>query len=288
MIKETFYKDRPAIEVSCSEFTAVFLPLDGAKLVSFKTKHAKELFLQADGEKYRCTGLDSDYEKCECSGFDDMFPTIDPCVVNGLHYLDHGEVCRRPHSVEIHSDGVTFSCFLPALNILYKKTAYCDNGALCIKYTIRNQNSFDFSYIWAAHMMFQGEQGAYATSNFPPDAPKTFLAGNPDNSAPHKLPDLGNREYKYYYSEEKSPLKCGMNYPKSNLEVYVEFDNAIVKHLGFWVNPGDLNGMYTLAVEPCTAPFDSPVMAQKAKANSYIPAHRQVEFVMKITYKEHS
>ena len=287
MIKETFYKDRPAIEIGCDEFSAVFLPLDGAKLASFKGIEGDEFLLQTEGEKYRRLELDGSFEKSECSGFDDMFPAIDPCVINGLHYLDHGEVCRREHSVEIEGNKVTFSCTLPILNIFFKKTAYCENGALLIEYSIENNNNFDFPYVWAAHMMLKGEEGAYAFSNFPLDAPKTFLSGDPDKNAPHILPSKGSkRHYKYYYNEAKSPLKCGMVYPKSGAEVTVEIDNDTVKYLGFWVNPGDLNGAYTVAVEPCTAPFDNPIKAQKVNAASYIKAHQKAEFTLKLSYKK--
>ena len=286
MIKETFYKDRPAIELSCDEFIALFLPQDGAKLVSFQTKYGDELLAQTEGETYLPLDLDADYEKCECSGFDDMFPTIDPCVINGLDYLDHGEVCRRPHQTKIQGGQITFTCHLPVLNILYQKTVYCEGGALCMQYTIENQNSFDFSYVWAAHMMFKGEDGAYATSNFPIDAPKTFLAGNPDKNAPHRLPARGSKEYKYYYSEARAPLICGIAYPKNGTEVTVKFDNDTVKYLGFWINPGDLNGMYTIAVEPCTALYDSPVMAEKVNATSCIKAYQKVDFTLKMSYKQ--
>lgn len=286
MIKNTFYKDRPAVEISCDEFSAVVLPLDGAKMASFKTKNGEELLAQATEDKYKRLSLETDYEKSECSAFDDMFPTIDPCVINGLKYLDHGEVCRREHNMEISDNAVTFSCNLPTLNIFYKKTTYAKNGALYVKYTIQNNNDFDFPYVWAGHIMFKGEKGAYAVSNFPIDAKKTFLSGNPDKNAPHILPDIGNKHYKYYYNQSLSPLKCGMVYPKSQTEVTVEFDNDTVKYLGFWVNPGDLNGMYNLAVEPCTALFDDPINAEKANAASYIKAHSKAEFTLKMYYKK--
>ncbi len=165
MVRETFYKDRPAIEISCDKVSALFLPLDGAKIASFKTATGEELLAQAEGEKYRCLDLEANYEKSECSAFDDMFPTLDPCVINGVNYLDHGEVCRREHRVEIDGDKVTFSCALPDINIFYKKTAYCEDGALYVRYKIENHNDYDFPYVWAGHIMFKGEEGAYAVSN---------------------------------------------------------------------------------------------------------------------------
>ena len=46
-------------------------------------------------DKYRRLGLETCYVESECSAFDDMFPTIDPCEINGLQYLDHGEVSNH-------------------------------------------------------------------------------------------------------------------------------------------------------------------------------------------------
>ncbi len=76
MIKKTIYKDREAITLECSSFSAVFLPSDGAKMASFKTEDGIELLAQAKGEEYRRLFLDSDYVKSECSAFDDMFPPL--------------------------------------------------------------------------------------------------------------------------------------------------------------------------------------------------------------------
>lgn len=285
MIRETLYKDRPAIELSCSAFSALFLPRDGAKLTSFRTKEGMELLAQTQGAPYRRLQLDSDYEQSECSAFDDMFPAIDPCVICGLVYLDHGEVCRREHQVQLEGDGVTFSCLLPSLHIRYQKTAWCEDGALCIRYRIENQNDFDFPYVWAGHIMVKGEEGAYVVSNLPPSAPITVLDGDPDTETAHILPKPGKKNYKFYYTEAQAPLQCGVVFPKSKTQLTAAFDNQVVKYLGVWVNPGDLNGMYTMALEPCTALFDNPVNAEKANAASYIKAHQKAEFVLKLSYK---
>ncbi len=252
-------------------------------MASFQTDTGDELLAQTEGDRYLRLSLDADYEKCECSAFDDMFPTIDPCVINGVQYLDHGEVCRREHQVKIEEDRVRFSCTLPTLNIFFQKTAYCEAETLCIKYRIENHRDDDFPYLWAAHMLMKGEEGAYAVSNLPPD--KQFVDGSFDDETAHILPPRGNDCYKFYYTKEKSPLLCGIVYPKSKRQVTLELDNGVVKYLGIWMNPGALNGMYTLGLEPCTALFDNPINAEKANAASFIKAHDNVEFTLKISYK---
>ena len=57
-----------------------------------------------------------------------------------------------------------------------------------------------------------------------------------------------------------------------------KYDAALVPYLGIWMNNGEFKGMYNVALEPCTAPYDSPKNAQKAGICSEIPARGKVEF----------
>ncbi|MBO5273147.1 MAG: hypothetical protein J6I45_00875 [Clostridia bacterium] len=281
MIQQTFYKDRPAIALTGKSLRATFLPLDGAKLASLTTAEGIELLAQAPGEVYKRLGLDTSYVKSECSAFDDMFPTIDPCMIGGMDYLDHGEVCRREHEVEIAEDSVTFHCMLTGLNVEYTKRVFFEGDALCIRYSLQNRNDFDFPYVWAAHMMLAGEEGAYAESGFTEASPIKVMFGQPASAA-HMLPAIGAcREYKFYYTEKKEPISCTVVYPHKKLRLTVDFD-SVVGYLGLWMNPGDLNGMYNLAIEPCTALYDCPPKAEAAGAASFIPRQNKIEFTMKI------
>lgn len=132
-------------------------------------------------------------------------------------------------------------------------------------------------------MMFKGERGAYASSDYTPDSKKRIMFGKPANDkTAHVLQEKGNKQYKFYYTDAKPPIKCGIVYPESKTKVNIEFDSDVVKYLGLWVNPGDLNGMYNLALEPCTALYDNPINAEKANAASYIKAHEAVKFTLKM------
>ncbi len=287
MISKEYYKDRPAVKIADDTIECMFLPEDGAKLVSLKTKDGRELLAQARSKEYKRLFLDSNYIDSECSAFDDMFPTIDPCTINELDYLDHGEVCRCEHKCTINNDSVNFECILPKLNIVFSKNVCVEDGTLYVKYAINNLNNFEFPYIWAGHMMFAGEEDAFVTSDFSGDSEIKVMFGNPTHrNEINKLQTYGNKQYKYYYVEKKNPLSCGIIYPNSNLKVLVDFDGDAVKHLGVWMNPGDLNEMYNIALEPCTALYDSPINAASAGDISVLAAHETVEFTLKIRYEE--
>ncbi len=284
MIKETLYKDRPAVEISNGKITAKFLPLDGAKIASIKDEDGKELLAQARGEKYRVLGVETNYVDAECSSFDDMFPTIDPCEINGMKYLDHGESTRREHQFEIKEDSVNFICRLDSLNILYEKTAFFDGDALAVKYSITNKNDFDFPYLWAGHMMFAGELGAEVLSEFENKFEKEVMFGVPCEKPNVLCTHEAQKQWKFYYRGAITPFFCTIKYPISKRRVTVSFDNQVIKYLGLWMNAGFLNGMYNVAVEPCSALYDAP---DKAKDTcSYIPAGDKIEFTLKINIEK--
>lgn len=284
MIKQTFYKDRPAISITNHELVATFLYLDGAKLVSLKDKNGNEFLAQSVGEKYRCLGLDTNYIDSECSAFDDMFPTIDPCEINGIKYLDHGEVARREHTFCIYDDKVAFSCNLENLNILFQKYVFFEDECLTIKYKIKNFNTYDFPYIFAGHMMFKGELGATVQSEFENSSEKEIMFGNPTGQ-PNVLCEKGtDKEWKYYYKQSKNPLLCYIKYPLSKYIVSVKSESDIIKYLGVWMNPGDLNGMYNVTLEPCSGLYDNPIKAKDTC--TYIKAGEEIEFILQITIKK--
>lgn len=284
MITKTLYKDRPAVLVSDSHTEAVFLPEDGAKLVSLKI-NGQEFLAQNPGTEYKRLGLDTSYVESECSAFDDMFPTIDPCVIGDFAYPDHGEVCRVPFSCCIDNDSVEFSCTAKSVNAIFRKTVCFDNGVLAIKYNIKNNNDFELPYIWAGHIMLLGKEGAYVKTPYS-EADKTTPCFGvvPPMGLAHILPPKGAcKEYKYYYNESRLPMECTVCYPQSDNEINFAFLGDAVKYLGIWMNPGDLNGMYNLAIEPCTAPFDSPLNSQKQGKGSTLLPNGETEFILKIS-----
>ena len=280
MIENTSYKDRPAIAITNGILTATFLPLDGAKLVSLKDANGNEYLSQAKGKTYKRLGLQTSYIEAECSAFDDMFPTIDPCAINEMEYLDHGEVARREHNVQILEDAVIFTCSLEALHVVYEKQVSFIGEELAVAYKIKNLNSFDFPYVFAGHIMFRGEPGAAIVCDLEETAAKELMFGNRKEKLNILCENGADKEWKYYYNKALIPLSCSVRYPLSRYTISVNCDSEIIKYLGVWMNPGDLNDMYNIALEPCSALYDSPLKSKETC--SYIKANETVEFVLRI------
>jgi hypothetical protein len=64
--------------------------------------------------------------------------------------------------------------------------------------------------------------------------------------------------------------------------VSFSFEGDAVRYLALWFNPGQLNGMYNLAVEPCTAPYDDPLRAEAVGKGFFLPPHGEAAFMLKI------
>ena len=132
--------------------------------------------------------------------------------------------------------------------------------------------------------MLAGEEGAYVVSKYNSDDSVTVAFGNPPAmEKAHILEKYGtNKEYKYYYDNAKIPMECSVCYPRTCHKINFSFEGDVVRYLGIWMNPGDLNGMYNLAIEPCTAPYDTPIKALEKGKGSYILPRAKVEFILRI------
>ena len=287
-MERTTYKNRPAICIRKNRLSAVFLPEDGGKLVSLSDGEY-EYLAQADGAEYKCLLPDGEYVAAECSGFDDMFPTIDPCTVDGYFYPDHGEVCRYPMEVLEAESGFRFCFKSPSMPYVFSKTVLPAEGdSIVIKYCIENTSDKELPFIWAGHIMLKGDKAGEILVPYLENAPIKQMFGEKmkEEADRYILKDYSKEgsSYKFYYTEPISDGWCG--YRIKNRTVMFEYDAALVPYLGIWMNNGDFKGMYNVALEPCTAPYDSPENAKKAGICSKIPARGKIEFELIIKLSE--
>ena len=283
MIQACTYKNRPAIALCDGTVCATFLPEDGGKLVSLRAGD-RELLAQREGESYRRLHAETSYVEAECSAFDDMFPTIDPCVIDGKRYLDHGEVSRRAWEATLADDALTLCCSLQEIDAVFSKSVTLKEGVLTLRYRMENRTSAPLPCLWAGHIMLVGEEGAWVESPYTATDSITQCFGQPlSRESAHVLPAVGaTGEYKFYYDDARTPMQCTVCYPSGG-RVHFDFEGDVIRYLALWLNPGQLNGMYNLAVEPCSAPYDDPLRANAAQKGFSLPPNGSAEFTLKIT-----
>ncbi len=306
-ISESSYKDVFAIRFETELLTALFLPFNGAKLVSLIDNITGiELLAAAPGKKYKVLTADTDYIDGECSAFDDMFPTIDlytPAAGSraGVSYMDHGEVCRARFHYAFGDKKFDMTFKSDRLSYSYTKTVTGKNdGAIAIQYTIDNLSDEPFYYIWAAHCMLAAVEGGKIITPFPKGVPVEIMFDNNKEygdrgdiihvkermlTSSSFSPD-GNT-YKYYFSETVPAGFVKYTNPKILRDFIIRFDNNKLPYLGIWINNGHFKTMYNVAPEICSAPYDSPDTAIKRGCGSMIRQKESFTFEILLFTEAH-
>lgn len=291
------YKDRPAVIVESDFLIATILPEDGGKIVSLRVRETgKELLVTREQEQYRVLAYDGSFEKSECSGFDDMFPTVDPYTpeegtYEGITYPDHGEICRLQHDVKMLDDGVILHASSKLFPIDFqRKVTTARDGGLDLEYCITNNGEVPFPFLWAGHMMMQGEAGMELFVPFGEDAKRTMMFGPegvPESELPlNRLPDYEpgtGPVYKIYYDEPMKEGKFGLSYPGGG-KLTFEIDEEKTPYLGIWYGSGKFQDLYAMILEPCTVPYDAPGLAKERGYTSIIPPKGEFTFRVHIAW----
>ena len=291
MIRQAQYKDRPAICLETGKASVLFLAEDGGKMASFRYD-GREYLAQAPGGSYLRLGPRSDYVSCECSGFDDMFPTIDPMAfiregAEDVPYPDHGEVCRYPLETAVEEDCVRFRFASRILPVRFCKTARCSAGGngVDIDYEISNGSDAEIPYLWAAHCMIRADEGARIVHPFDDGAEIRTMFGR-QLSRVETLPFReAGESYKYFFTAPMAEGFSGYRY-RDGRTFMLRYPPEIVRYLGVWINNGSFKGMYNIALEPCTSPYDRPDAAQAAGIRSALLPGETVRFRVSVTVEE--
>lgn len=303
-IEKTKYKDISALKIITNKYEAVFLPEDGAKLVSFKAAGDNyEYLVQNPSKKYLRIRTGDSYVEGECSAFDDMFPTIDPIICkNGLRkgilYEDHGETCRSCFTYNLKHNELEMVYISSKLIYKYIKTVKTDDeDNIIINYTIHNLSDDDFEILWAAHCMLNATKGDKILLPYRKDDLAIIMFDT--NSEYGKRGDdicfsenmiaAGDfnekaNAYKYYLSKKIFEGLIGLQI-KNHKSFYIEYDSNQLPYLGIWINNGSFKNMQCIGLEPCTVAFDTVYNAEKYGQKCIIKPHDNFIFQLKINLR---
>ncbi len=292
------YKDRPAEVVESTSLIATFLPEDGAKMASLRVKESgKELLVVRKEKQYKVLEYTGDYCAAECSGFDDMFPTIDPFVLSdgaykGIPYPDHGEVCRLSYVVHRDGEKLVFRATSKIFPVEYEKSVWAtEDGGIDIEYIYRNTGKSSFPFLWAAHIMLQGEDGAKVFTSYSEETiPELMFATEGFQQEELPVDCLTGHEpgegaaYKYYYMQPMPEGRFGLSYTDGS-KLTFELDPEKIPYFGIWLNNGKFQDLYSITPEPCTIPLDAVDRAAQRGYESAIPGESEFVFKLHISWE---
>lgn len=309
-VYESQYKDQPAVSIESELLLAQFLPSIGAKMCSLRYKPlGMELLVQRPGQQYLLQPYDGNYVAAECSGLDDMFPTIDACFYEeypwqGTRLPDHGEVWSIPWDWLVEAEQLLFKvCGVRFPYRLEKRVSFSDETVLRLDYRLVNLSSFDFDFLWAAHPMFNLQEGAELV--LPPEVSRVVTTlsfsgslGRYGDEFPWPIFDLpdgrrrdlrqirppGARDAAKYFVKGKLPEGwCAVKYHQSDFSLALSFPVEKVPYLAILPNEGGWQELYNIFLEPCTAPFDRPDVARLHHQVSTLPAKSVYSWYLNIS-----
>lgn len=299
-IYPSMYKGIEGISVENGTLSAVFLPSQGAKLCSLKSKLTDyEYIYQGKTTKYRMATYGQSYLEGECAGIDEIFPNIDAFYYDmapweGSYFPDHGEVWALPWEYEIEGECLKMSTVGVKLPYrLMKRVSMTEDGKLHIEYEVENLSCFAMDYIWASHMMFTAEEGCQF--EFEENLSRAYVTmsdsgtiGGYGDTFYYPFAKQRNKiiydmrvhrgmtanDYQKIYFADKLKADQGWGrivYPDES-SLTITFPIEEIPYLGIIQAEGGELDLRCMFMEPCTGAFDRPDIAKLHGMNSVLQA----------------
>jgi hypothetical protein len=309
-IYQSKYKNKESIVLENSRLKIEFLPESGGKLASFISKETGyEFLVQRQEEIYKDQPYDGLFTEGECSGFDDMFPTIIECHYEdfpwkGTRLPDHGEVWSLNWKHEILEDSLHM--YVNGVRLPYKLekwAKFISENILRIDYKLTNYSQFDMDFLWAAHAMFNIEEGTKIILPEGTDKSVTTMSksgrmggygnvigwpeftdanGNKFKADITRSKDTDDME-KYYMEDKLRQGWCALKYPTNDCILSVSFPVKKVPYLGILLNENAWRDLYNIFIEPCTASFDRIDIAKLRGQCSRVEANCEYSWYLNLS-----
>lgn len=288
------------IKLSC-------LPERGGKIVSLLNNQSKFEWLYQKPNTVIGAHLDNhlrDFDSSESFGIDEMFPTILPycrkqSVGKCIEEPDHGWLWRFPWDINFQNDNkISLSCCRDDLAWNFHRTIELNANQIIFSYCLENLTDSRFPGLWALHPLF---------SMYPETVvsiPKTLryiiqaADGKIDGGllgaygSRHKIEDIPfslfrpsctpyGKALKFYNAEPLKDGRFSIQDRRGNLEL--EFSSSKIPWIGFWINRSGWGGQENFALEPASAPMDSPEKSSQFGTEAYVQAYAACEWKLNIS-----
>ncbi len=269
-LARTVWRGVAADVVENDELRVVVLPERGARIASLSVKRSGREWLQppratmlTDPPPFGAVYTDTDH-----FGWDEMFPTVDPCVVadhcgGEVALVDHGEVWNRAWTYvggegEVLVHAIESDVF-PAR--LVRRLRLCSR-TLHLEYALSSSSDIGFGFLWAAHPQFVCAGGTTISIEPPPESVIDVTAGDVAVERSWRGPlriedDLAPGSDRMIYVPPGAQARAVRLEAPGGAWLRVSWDGAALPYLGIWLDRGRRTTGQVVAVEPTTAYYDS-------------------------------
>lgn len=207
-----------------------------------------------------------------CGGWDDVFPTDEPCTVDGNTHHDHGDLWIGPWDWAIERDNgeeatIRLSRFSASLPCRVDKwiTLRRTSSDLSIRLRLTNIGPHRVRFMWnqhIAHAIGEGSRIHLPASRMGVAGPTASRAGVVDHvnwpiSADGQdlscLPGPDAAVTEFLYALDLREGWCVVTHPAHGVAIRVCFDKEVFGTPWLWGVFGGWRGHHVLLTEPCTS-----------------------------------
>lgn len=273
MLEQCEWLGQKSWKLENDRIRCVVLSSPGAKIVSLFDKNKEKEWLVPTMRNPEEVEIGSVFTEQSLGGWDEMLPTINQCVWNGITLPDHGELWQRKWTLSDTDNSLTLykncACFPYRIT---RSISFIEENSLKLDYSLINFSDEDLPFLWAAHPQFAATPSTRI--ELPDDVKQVINVLNEDpilgsegsihpwpgrnaldrlrmNSYPecrkvYILPDIHiNRA-----ALKDDSLHCGLD---------ILWDASILPYCGIWVDEGTCHSLPVFAIEPSSAYYDDPI-----------------------------
>lgn len=242
-------------------------------------------------------------------GFDDCFPNIAPIELqkNGISvaFPDHGQIWTSKMGCVSNEHEIILDYKSVEDGYKFTKRVTIHNSTVRLHYTLKNESSMDFRYLWSAHPLLQIDEGdkillpnsvSYVDVYYASD---NVIAEGEDQQWP--LSFIGDKLIRVLPKESDFASKLFVrNIPKGVAGLYrIEYDETILfkfdkenlPHLGLWLCyngwPQESKARdYAIAIEPTTTASDKICDSHLQKGVKTLASGKEFKWIMDISIQQ--
>ena len=274
---------------------ATVVPGFGGKIASLVDPRSdREWLWHNDRLPFREPVYDASYTgEFDSGGWDECFPAVAPGFFpsgpwKGIPIPDHGELWGLPWEVEEATDArIALAASGIRFPLRFTRTIALADSGLRLDYRVSNPTPFDFPFLWCAHPLLAIEPGMELLL---PEGTELQAYGRDLGKPwrwPRELPPPDAGLAIKAFGRSPRPGWAAVRAGSSGLRM--EWDPAVVTHLGIWLNAGGWAGStgaapyYNLGLEPGIGPGDDLNLAASILQDAgTIPAKGHCDWTLQL------